>query len=229
MNTTLDMLGRSATVSLAEALRLMHLHLPPGDLEEESLPIEEALGRVTSREIRSPENLPAYPRSTMDGYAVRARDTFGASESLPAYLEVSGEVRMGELPANGPATGTCFKIATGGIVPPGADAVVMLEHTVDVDESMIEVVQAVAQGGNVIAIGEDVEKGQVMIPKGHRLRPQDLGLLAGLGIVNLAVRRKIKVGVFSTGDEIVPFRETPEPGKIRDINFVNLSALTSEA
>ncbi len=223
------MLGRSATVSLAEALRLMRLHLLPGNLEEEKLPLEEALGRITSQEVRSPENLPAYPRSTMDGYAVRARDTFGASEGLPAYLEVSGEVRMGELPVDGPMPGTCLKIATGGIIPPGADAVVMLEHTVNVDERMIEVVQAVAEGGNVIATGEDVSKGQTLLHEGHRLRPQDLGLLAGLGIASLVARRKVKVGIFSTGDEVVHFRETPAPGKIRDINFINLSALTSEA
>ncbi len=226
---TVDMLGRSDIVSLSEALQLMEMHYPPPVSAEERHPLAQACGRVTSQEIRSPENLPAYPRATMDGFAVRAADTFGASEKLPAYLEVTGEVSMGEFPVAGPDSGACFRIATGGVLPPSTNAVVMLEHTINVDERMIEIVRPVATGGNMIAVGEDVQKGDAVLPAGHRLRPQDLGLLAGLGIVAVPVTRQVKVGIISTGDEIVPIEETPLPGKIRDMNAVNLAALASNA
>jgi len=220
-----DMLGRTDIVSLAEALRLLQMHQPPCPGRIVSVPLEESLNRVCAGDILSSENLPPYPRSTMDGYAVRAKDTFGANEGLPAYLEISGEVQMGEYPETGPAPGTCHKIATGGILPPGADAVVMLEHTITIDELMIEVVKPVAAGDNIIQTGDDVKKGGVLLPKGKLLRPQELGLLAGLGIENVNVFRKVKVAIISTGDEIVPYDETPPPGKIRDMNAINLASL----
>lgn len=224
--TTIDMLGRTGIVPLSEALQLMRRHLPAAVPDEESAALEEALGRVSSRELRSPENLPAHPRATMDGFAVRAADTFGASERLPAYFEIGGEVRMGELPAAGiSGPGKCFSIATGGYLPPGTDAIVKLEQTIRVDEQTIEVVSPVAGGGNVMAAGEDIREGEVLVNRGHRLRPQDLGLLAGVGIKMVFVFRSVRVGIISTGDEIVPFAETPGAGKIRDINAVSLSAL----
>jgi molybdopterin molybdotransferase len=222
---TRDMLGRTDIVSLEEALRLLRMHQPPCPERIVAVPLEEALNRVCAEDIVSPENLPPYPRSTMDGYAVRAKDTFGASEGLPAYLEISGEVQMGEYPETGPAPGTCHKIATGGILPPGTDAVVMLEHTITIDEQMIEVVKSVAAGDNIINTGDDVRKDGVLLSKGKLLRPQELGLLAGLGIENVNVFRKIRVGIISTGDEIVPYHETPPPGKIRDMNGIHLAAL----
>jgi molybdopterin molybdotransferase len=223
-----DMLGRGQVLSLAEAKSLVALYLPPPSVAGESLALEEALGRTTMQEITAPEHLPAHARSIMDGYAVRARDTFGASESLPAYLAITGEVLMGERPERGPAEGACFRIATGGLLPPGTDAVVMLEHTVQVDETMIEVVQPVAEGTNVIGVGEDVRQAAAVLPAGHRLRPQDLGLLAGLGIRQVLVRQRLRVGIISTGDEIVPFDQTPPPGKIRDMNAVTLAAMVRE-
>jgi molybdopterin molybdotransferase len=160
----------------------------------------------------------------MDGYAVRARDTFGASEKLPAYLEVSGEVSMGDFPEQGPLPGSCYHIATGGILPPGTDAVVMLEHTVAIDAAMIEVIQPVAAGSNVIHAGEDVAKGELLLSAGHLLRPQDIGLLAGIGRQSLTVFRRVRVGIISTGDEIVSHEQQPPPGKIRDMNSVSLAA-----
>ena len=218
------MLGRSDTVSLNEALLLLRQHLPPSPAQKVTLPLDEALGRVCAADIISPENLPPYPRSTMDGFAVRSMDTLGASEKMPAYLEVSGEVCMGEYPDYGPNPGSCYRIATGGILPPGTDAVVMLEHTVAIDVSMIEVVQPVAAGGNVIRVGEDVSRDELLLSAGHRLRPQDIGLLAGVGLESIAVFRRVRVGIISTGDEIVNHDQRPPPGKIRDINSVSLSA-----
>ncbi len=230
MNTpikqNLDMLGRSQTVSLEKALQLLQRLLPDESVDSEIMPLEQGLGRVCAADILSPENLPLYPRSTMDGYAVRARDTFGAGEKLPAYLEVSGEVIMGTFPEHGPQPGACFRIATGGILPPGTDAVVMLEHTIDVDSTLIEVVQSVAAGANVINSGEDVAKDGLLLPAGQRLRPQDIALLAGVGLNAVTVFRRVRVGLISTGDEIVSYDQTPPPGKIRDMNSVSLAALT---
>jgi len=219
-----DMLGRTDTVSLKEALLLLRQHLPDGPAGKVTLPLADALGRICAADILSPEDLPPYPRSTMDGYAVRARDTFGASEKLPAYLEVSGEVSMGEFPEQGPLPGSCYHIATGGILPPGSDAVVMLEHTVAIDAGMIEVMQPAAAGANIITAGEDVAKGELLLSAGHMLRPQDLGLLAGVGLQSITVFRRVRVGIISTGDEIVSHEQQPPPGKIRDMNSVSLAA-----
>lgn len=219
-----DMLGRTNVVSLDEALQLLQQHLPPCPARIVPLPLNETLGRICAEDILSPENLPPHPRSTMDGYAVNARDTFGASENLPAYLEISGEVVMGAFPEHGPQPGACFAIATGGLLPPGTDAVVMLEHTVTVDDRMIEVVQPVASGGNVITVGEDIAKNEILLHAGHRIRPQDIGLLAGVGLQNINVFRRVRVGIISTGDEIVSHEQQPPPGKIRDTNSISIAA-----
>ena len=219
------MLGRRDILGLDEALHLLRMNQPPCPGQKDSVELEKALNRVCADDIPAPENLPPFPRSTMDGYAVRAKDTFGAGEGLPAYLEINGEVLMGEYPETGPEAGNCFIIATGGILPPGTDAVVMLEHTINIDGRMIEVVKPVAAGDNVINTGDDVSRDQVLLAGGRLLRPQELGLLAGLGIERVNVFRQVRVGVISTGDEIVPYNQTPPPGKIRDVNSVNLAAL----
>ncbi|MFC1826500.1 gephyrin-like molybdotransferase Glp [Thermodesulfobacteriota bacterium] len=219
-----DMLGRTETVSLKEALQLLQEHLPPCPARKVTLTLEDALERICAGDIISPENLPPYPRSTMDGYAVRAKDTFGASEKLPAYLELSGEVLMGDFPVKGPPQGACYAIATGGILPPGADSVVMLEHTVAIDDSMIEVTQSVATGVNVINVGEDIGLDEILLSSGHLIRPQDVGLLSGVGLISIEVFRRVRVGIISTGDEIVTSSENPPPGKIRDMNSVSLAA-----
>jgi len=223
-----DMLGRTDTVSLKEALHLLRQHLPPCPAETITLELAETLGRICAENIHSPENLPPYPRSTMDGFAVSAGDTFGASENLPAYLEVTGDVPMGQFPEHGPGPGACYHIATGGILPPGTDAVVMLEHTVAVDEQMIEVMQPVATGANVIGIGEDITENEILLHRGHRIRPQDIGLLAGVGLEKIAVFHRVRVGIISTGDEIVPHDRVPPPGKIRDMNSVALAGMVRE-
>lgn len=219
-----DMLGRVDTLSLQKALSILHQHLPPSNTRKVTVTLDEALGRICAEDILSPENLPPYPRSTMDGYAVRAKDTFGASEKLPAYLEVSGEVVMGDFPEKGPQPGACHAIATGGILPPGTDSVVMLEHTVVIDDSMIEVTQPVANGANVINVGEDIAQDEILLQSGHFIRPQDIGLLSGVGLVSLEVFRRVRVGIISTGDEIVSSTENPPPGKIRDINSISIAA-----
>ena len=220
--TTRDMLGRTGLIPVDEARQILLDHLRAVVPDREIVALDQALDRVLAENILSPEDLPAHPRSTMDGFAVRAADTFGASESMPGYLTISGEIAMGR-PAEGcVAAGTCMRIPTGGLLPDGADAVIMLEHTVPVDDTMVEVVKGIGSGGNTIGRGEDIALGQLALPAGQLLRPQDLGLLAGLGIAEVNVTRQVRVGIISTGDEIVPFTETPAAGRIRDINKIAL-------
>ncbi len=220
-----DMLGRIGLTPVARARSILFQQLAdiPGKTERCALP--DALDRLLSCNLISPENLPNHPRSTMDGFAVRAADTFGASSSMPCYLEIDGEVAMGQMPTGEVLQGKCFRIATGGLLPKGSDAVVMFEHTIPVDGKMLEVVKSVGVGVNLIDCGEDIRKNSPALPQGHLLRPQDLGLLAGLGISEVEVYERPKVGILSTGDEIVPWAESPPPGKIRDINSITLSAL----
>ncbi len=191
----------------------------------ETLPTVDALGRVLAEPIIAREPIPAFPRSTVDGYAVRAADTHGASESLPAYLQVVGEVPMGRAPEFTLAPGQAAVIHTGGMVPPGADAVVMLEHTQRSREDEVEVLRAVAVGENVIQIGEDVQQGQEVLPAGVRLRPAEIGGLMALGQTRVKVARRPRVGILSTGDEVVPPDQPLQPGQVRDVNSYTISAL----
>jgi molybdopterin molybdotransferase len=165
----------------------------------------------------------------MDGYAVRARDTFGASESLPAFLELTGEVTMGQVPTNMVTPGKAIRISTGGMIPDGADAVVMIEYCHSLDEKTIEVSRTVSPLENVIMPGDDLKKGAVIFEKGAILRPQDIGLLAGLGIQNITAYKRPKVAIISTGDEVIPIDQRPKPGQVRDINSYTLSAFCSQA
>ena len=228
-NSVKDMLGRSGIVPLDVAQKLLKERLAQcSNRAIAEVSLEQCLGRILGRDICSKEDIPPYPRSVMDGYAVKAGETFGATEGMPAYLNVSGEVKMGEFPEVGPAVECCFKIATGGLLPPDTDAVVMLEHTVQTGTEMIEIIKPAASGENIIGRGDDVKKGEPLLKSGHCLRPQDIGLLAGLGITTLGVQPLVHVGIFSTGDEIVPFDQTPPPGKVRDMNSINLAALAQK-
>jgi molybdopterin molybdotransferase len=198
-------------------------------LSKERVPLHEGLNRVPAEDVLSPEDLPHFPRATMDGYALRARDTFGASEAVPALVTLSGEIAMGQEVRTPMEAGHCFRIATGGMLPPGADAVAMVEHSQILDQQTIEIYKPVSPLDYVIQVGEDIKKGETVLPAGRPLRPQDLGLLAGLGILEILVYRRPKAAIISTGDEVVPIEEKPGPGFIRDINAVTLQALTAQA
>ena len=215
-------------LSPQDAYAALAAHLSPAP-RVERLPTRDALGRVLADELKAPEDLPAFARSTMDGFAVRAADTFGASEGLPAYLAVRGEILMGRPPAATVAPGEALRIATGGMMPTGADAVVMVEHTQEVDGTTIEVVRPVAPGENVVRVGEDVQAGAPLLPRGHVLRPQDLGGLLALGITEVPAAARLQVGLVGSGDEIVPPDRPPGPGQIRDINSYTLAALIRRA
>jgi molybdopterin molybdotransferase len=224
-----DMLGREEVIPVEEALDLIFRNLLPKIPPERSLKIEESYGRIVSRDIYSPEDLPDFSRSTVDGFAVSASDTFGATEGMPAYLNIGNEILMGEEPDFELKKGEVAKIPTGGMLPKSSDAVVMLEHTQQVDKNMIEVVKPVAPGENVIQAGEDVKKGEVILKKGHKIRPQDIGVLAGLGITVVWIYEKPRVSIISTGDEIVPPDRPVKPGQVRDINSYNLAGLLLDA
>jgi molybdopterin molybdotransferase len=195
----------------------------------EKIALTEGLHRVLSQDILSPEDLPHFSRATMDGFALRARDSFGASESVPVLLNLVGEIAMGQEVKEQVQAGQCFRIATGGMLPPGADAVAMLEHTQYLDDRTIELFKPLSPLDHVIQIGEDLQKGQSLLPAGRRLRPQDLGLLAGVGIGTVSVFNRPRVAIISTGDEIVGIEEQPAPGFIRDINSLTLLAQVREA
>jgi molybdopterin molybdotransferase len=220
-----DMLGRENVVTAGEALRLLLENLPRTSPAERMTAIDEALGMVISKDIVSPEDLPPFPRSTVDGFAVKAEDTFGATETMPAYLNVAQEIFMGERPDFSLSKGTAARIPTGGMLPAGADAAVMHEHVQPVDATMIEVLVPVVPGENVIHAGEDMKKGEIVVRAGRRLRPQDIGACAGLGLTEIPVWEKPAVSIISTGDEIVPARERPAAGQVRDINSYVLSGM----
>ncbi len=194
-------------------------------MDPEEIPTVEALGRVLAESIRAPEPIPSFPRSTVDGFAVRAADTHGASDALPAYLNVVGEVPMGRAPDFTLAPGQAAIIHTGGMLPPGADAVVMMEYTQQSREGEVEVLRAVAVGENVIQAGEDVQAGQEVLPSGIRLRPAEIGGLMALGRVRIKVARRPRVGILSTGDEVVSPEQSLQPGQVRDVNSYTISAL----
>ena len=212
----------------AQALDVLKQHIRV-IVDDEAVDTAKSLGRILAENVLSPEELPAFPRSAMDGFAVRARDTFGATEGMPAYLTVVGEAPMGEAPLVATSTGEAAGVHTGGMLPNGADSVVMVENTQQVDATNIEVVRPVAPGENVIQRGEDVRAGDTVLEAGHRLRPQDLGGLLALGITTVRVTRRPRVAIVSTGDELVAPSEAPAPGQVRDVNTYTIAALTLEA
>ncbi len=198
-------------------------------VETQDVPLSDATGRVLAQDIGADVDLPDFKRSTMDGYAVRASSTFGASEPNPAYLSVIGSVIMGESPPFTIEPGQTAGISTGGMLPDGADSVIMIEHTEAIDDISIEVYRSVAPGQNILEKGEDIAKNTVLVSGGKRLRAQETGLLAAFGQKKVRVYKKPAIGIISTGDEIVPIDETPGPGQIRDINMYTLSDLVRNA
>jgi len=211
-----------------EARDLMLSHLSQPEPEPESIDIISSLGRILAEDIHAPHALPEFERSTVDGYAVRSSDTHGASDSLPAYLILVGEVPMGAAPAFEIEEGQCALIHTGGMIPRGADAVVMIEYTQSAHENEIEILHAVADGENVIHIGEDVSKGQLVLQKGTLIRPAEIGGLMALGFTSIRVAKMVKVGLISTGDEVIEPNQSPRPGQVRDINSYTLGALVEK-
>jgi molybdopterin molybdotransferase len=196
----------------------------------EPVPLAGALHRVPAGPVTAPHALPGFARSTVDGYAVRAADTYGVSDGLPGYLQVTGAVLMGAQPKVTVGPGTAVSMPTGGVLPPGADAVVMVEYTQQVMPGTIEVVRPVAPGDGVVRADEDAAPGAELVPAGRPLRAQDLAMLAAAGVTTVSAQVRPRVTIFSTGDEVVPPETaTLRPGQVRDATAVALAAMAAEA
>lgn len=206
----------------------LHRHLKL-HTRHERVAVAAALGRVLAETLVSPQDLPEFARSTMDGYAVIAADTYGATPGLPAFLALVGEAAMGQAATQPVGSGAAILVHTGGMIPPGADAVVMVENTQRVGSSHIEVMAPVSEGQNVLQVGEDIRRGAPVLEAGRKLRAQDIGGLLALGITEVSVVARPRVGILSTGDEVVPPEQTPQPGQVRDINSYTLAALAQSA
>ena len=196
-------------------------HLP---LKTEFVPLEKAHNRILAENIFAPNDIPGFRRATVDGYAVLAADTTGAGESIPVFLKHAGAVHMGKSADFSIRAGDCADVPTGGMLPDGADAVVMLEFCESAGKN-IAVCEAVAPGAGVAEIGEDMQSGELLLTKGRRIRPQEIGLMAAAGITNINVFSPLRLTLISTGDELIPVEQNPAPGKIRDINTHALKAL----
>lgn len=197
--------------------------------QSETVPLEDAVGRVTAESVISSFALPSFARSTVDGFAVRAVDTHGASETLPAYLKLIGEVPMGGTPDFELGRGECAIIHTGGMVPEGADAVVMVEYTQEARPGEVEILRAVSLGSSVLQPGEDVQAGDEVIGRGVQLRPAEIGGLAALGHAGVNVAVRPKVAIISSGDEVVPPGGPLSAGQVYDVNSYSLHSLIEQA
>lgn len=196
----------------------------------ESVPLQQALGRVVAIDVTATDALPGFPRATVDGFAVRAADTYGASEGLPSYFTLAGAVRMGAAPTVTVAAGTCVAIPTGAVIPDGADSVVMVEYTAETMKGTIEVTRPVAPGAGLVRADEDVAAGAVLVHAGRPLRAAELGLLAAAGVATVAVHARPKVAIISSGDEVVPPSTSKlAAGQVRDATASALVGLTLEA
>jgi molybdopterin molybdotransferase len=208
---------------IRKAIDLLLANLPAKTrLSIELIPTVQSSGRVLAEDVLAPHPLPEFNRSTVDGYAVQAADTHGASTTLPAYLNLSGEIRMGQRAEQTLASAHAILIHTGAMLPAEADAVVMLEDTQQVKTEEIEILRPVAVGENIIQVAEDVKEGDTVMQAGKRLRAQEIGGLLALGFTQVSVFKRPRVGIISTGDEVVPPDEIPELAQVRDINSYTL-------
>ena len=193
-----------------------------GEPEREYVPVLQSLGRIASEDVLSCEDIPGFDRSTMDGYAVISRDTQGAGETMPTFLELAGEVKMGEKPEFSLTSGQCAYVPTGGMVPEGADAVAMVEYCQPFGDDRIAVYSPLSSGHNMVRAGDDVSRGEKLISRGRRIRPSDMGLLSAAGKTEIKVYKPWKIYIISTGDEIVPPEVMPLPGQVRDVNSAGI-------
>jgi molybdopterin molybdotransferase len=213
-------------VAVADAVRSA-VQTAPAPVPE-TVPVEQSAGRVLVAPVTADTDIPGFDRSVVDGYAVRSADTIGAGDAVPALLQSAGRVAMGTgdrkllLRAGG-----CAYIPTGGILPEGADAVVMVEYAEEAGDTVL-IKKPVSHGENVLLRDEDYKKGEIVIRPGRRLNPQDAGVLAACGCAAVPVAKKPVVGIISTGNELVPVTGVPAPGQVRDANASMLAAWLSE-
>lgn len=215
-------------VSTAEADKIIEEAFSSYCIDEEEVEISSLEGRILSKDVISSENVPVFDRVTVDGYAIVAADSYGSSESMPAQLENIGEILMGKTAEGAVASGKCMKISTGGMLPTGADSAVMVENTEELFDGTVLVYKSVSPFENVTKCGDDVREGQRVLSEGTKLSSKHIGVLASLGITRVFCTKKLKVGIISSGDEVVDISEKPSGGQVRDVNSHILSALCKE-
>jgi molybdopterin molybdotransferase len=197
-------------------------------IDKETVNIKNALNRIVYEDVLSKVDIPDFDKSTVDGFAVKASDVYGASESIPAFLNYKGQVEMGKDTDLTVDYDECVYVPTGGKLPEGSNAVVMIEYTEEIDEETIAVYRPLGEGENIIKIGEDMEKDEVLLKKGRKIKSYDLGVLSAQGIWEIDVYKKPKVSIISTGDELVPPYEEIKEGQIRDINTYTIMGAVEE-
>jgi len=205
------------TLTLTEIKECLSV-LPRHASDTEIIPVDEALNRVTSKACSATYAIPMFNRSTVDGYAVKSGETTGATETLPSFFTIIGEVHMGELAKMAIGEGEAVYVPTGGMIPDGADAMVMIEYAEKIDDETLLIYKPSAPGAHISYCGDDVEKGESIVPKSKKITPYDMGLLAGAGYQTVPVFKRLKVAIISTGDEIIDVSEPIAVGKIRDVN-----------
>jgi len=211
-----------------EAFQIWIENLKIRNPEHEVIHVQDALNRITAEDIVSNEALPPFTRSAMDGYAVKSNNTYGSSDSLPTYLKCIGEVFMGQEPTFSIHDGEAALIHTGGMLPAGADAVVMIENAQVTKNGEVEIQKGVAAGENILLKGEDMLPGQRALSAGVKIRPVEIGGLLALGLTKIKVNKKPRIGILSSGDEIIPPEKNPALGQVRDINSYLLAAIVKE-
>lgn len=216
-------------VTVHEAVERIHEEFKGYELGFEECPLAQAIGRILYEDIIAPEDVPGFDRSTVDGYAIKSSDSHGSSDFMPSFLECTGSVRMGESTDLSIRSGQAVYVPTGGMLPKGADCVVMIEYVQKAGESMLTLHRPAAPLENVIRRGDDIKEGQHVLKRGKTLRAQEIGVLAALGKSSVKVFGKPRIYIISTGDEIVDVDEQLLSGQIRDINGYALEALAAEA
>lgn len=216
-------------LSLPQALLQLQNIAKDSKVLNESIPLADCLGRILAQDVVSGADLPPFDRSMVDGFAVVSADTFGASSALPSMLHLQGEVKMGQRAGFAVSLGACAAVWTGGEVPQGADAMVMLEQTQRLPGGLIAIETPVSPGAHVVFRGEDVRAGACVKPAGRRISPREIGALAALGYAQVSVARRLRISILSTGDELVNPAENPKDGQMRDVNGPMLQAASAAA
>jgi molybdopterin molybdotransferase len=215
-------------ITAQEALEQIR-SFPLQELKSCTVATEKALGRVLAKDITAAEDIPPFSRSLVDGYAVMVKDTYGARETSPAFLYVVGQVAVGEASVLPVQEGQAIYIATGAMIPAGADGVVMQEYT-RLASDAVEVTKTLRKGENIVFAGEDIRKDAMVLTKGTELGPFDLGVLSALGVKESEVFNKPRIGLISSGNEIVSIETAlPPPGTVRDINRYAIAGLMERA
>ena len=215
--------------TIEEVKKKMEMHFSGIEPKYESVSLHDSIGRVLGEDMISQINIPEFSRSVVDGYGIHGDDSFGASESMPVKLNVIGSVEMGELAHMVLKRGECVYIPTGGMIPQGVDAMVMIEYVEVLDDDSVAIQKPAAPGDGIISEGDDFKKGTLLLKKGHRVRTQDIGAMAAIGKVKVQVYKKPTISIISTGDELIDIQSEPNPGQVRDINSHAIAALAAVA